>query len=922
MLIFGGFLLINLAIGIVCARNIGSIKEYAIGQRDFSTASIIATIVATSIAGSTFSFNIMGTYEQGIYFIAPALGDGLSLLLIAFVLAPRLKRFFGRVSVADAMGFMYGNKVRIFSAISAIIPAIGTVAIQFTVLAEIVGYFFDLAPLYAVLISAFVVISYASFGGIKAVTFTDIIQFIAFGVFIPLLLFIVWQSITDKSVVTNILEHSDLWQPTQLLNSSNPKLKEFIILCLFFAVPGLDPAFFQRAIIAKNVAQIRVSFATSALICVAIYLTLNFIGLLLYAKGAIISSDNVIPYILAEYTKPGLKIAMGIGLVAMVMSTADSYINAAAVMITNDIAMPLNLSVARYNPLLMCRISSVLVGLFALMLTAYKDSILGMLYLTYGFYMPVVSVPLLFSLFDFKTHARAVLIAMISGALSVVVMKLFVTSIDSTIPSMMVNALCLVLGTHLFPPLGGNTQTTAKIEPSKKHHTYHQMDSLLNQLAAQYEVWSKWLLGIQHNAKHEPHIIAYTGAFCMIFVIISVFSAPESITSRYEVALYNMLYGALCCTTAMIMTPLLPTNYQNKPIFSLLLVTILGYMFIAFPLILILVGNQSTAQLIVFGLGILMIFTLMYWKLAVAVIGTSTALAFYIAITVINAEKLTEYPMESEHWQALYIILCVVIISAIVMYHSHPIRRVSMAFSSHYNISPADSLQYLATRFSQACGVEWHLPSPQATDVTYHRGKSTWCAEENSYIRKMTKLMNQHKTFNGFIDNIVEYVGFASGKTILRKQLTLLTQLVDDGIDSVADINERMGSSLEVNYLDTEESIYVDPVHINTVLRNILTNALHYGTRIMITVDKTANHPKQHNCTVPPKTLITITDNGPGIIRGNEEVIFLPLHRTHTLHPNRGGIGLALSSIIIARHGGYIWAENNSNGGASFNILI
>ena len=45
--------------------------------------------------------------------------------------------FLGSLSVADAMGNLYGRQVRIISAISAIFPAICNVTIQFTVLTSI-----------------------------------------------------------------------------------------------------------------------------------------------------------------------------------------------------------------------------------------------------------------------------------------------------------------------------------------------------------------------------------------------------------------------------------------------------------------------------------------------------------------------------------------------------------------------------------------------------------------------------------------------------------------------------------------------------------------------------------------------------------------------------------------------------------------
>ena len=94
-IIFIGFLLINLAVGIFFGRNIKSIKEYAVGNRDFSAATIAATIAATWIGGGVLSQTITETYKQGLYFIIPALGDSLVLFVVGYFFAPRMAEFLG-----------------------------------------------------------------------------------------------------------------------------------------------------------------------------------------------------------------------------------------------------------------------------------------------------------------------------------------------------------------------------------------------------------------------------------------------------------------------------------------------------------------------------------------------------------------------------------------------------------------------------------------------------------------------------------------------------------------------------------------------------------------------------------------------------------------------------------------------------------
>jgi Na+/proline symporter len=105
------FLVINLVVGIYSGKNIKTIKEYAVGNRNFSTATIAATIIATWISGSDFAVAISETYKEGLWYLVAGAGDIFALLIIAHIFGPRMKEFFGDLSVAESMGNMYGKKL-------------------------------------------------------------------------------------------------------------------------------------------------------------------------------------------------------------------------------------------------------------------------------------------------------------------------------------------------------------------------------------------------------------------------------------------------------------------------------------------------------------------------------------------------------------------------------------------------------------------------------------------------------------------------------------------------------------------------------------------------------------------------------------------------------------------------------------------
>jgi len=67
--IFVGFLVINLIVGLRYGRSVKTIRDYALGGKNFSTATLVATIVATWSSGSLLFIDIENTYNHGLYYL-------------------------------------------------------------------------------------------------------------------------------------------------------------------------------------------------------------------------------------------------------------------------------------------------------------------------------------------------------------------------------------------------------------------------------------------------------------------------------------------------------------------------------------------------------------------------------------------------------------------------------------------------------------------------------------------------------------------------------------------------------------------------------------------------------------------------------------------------------------------------------------
>ena len=61
------FLILTLVVGLGHGQKVKTIKDYALGGRNFSTGALVATIVATQASGSGFFTTLSNTYANAFY---------------------------------------------------------------------------------------------------------------------------------------------------------------------------------------------------------------------------------------------------------------------------------------------------------------------------------------------------------------------------------------------------------------------------------------------------------------------------------------------------------------------------------------------------------------------------------------------------------------------------------------------------------------------------------------------------------------------------------------------------------------------------------------------------------------------------------------------------------------------------------------
>lgn len=449
-------LLVNIVTGILKGTNVRSIKDFALGNRDFSTVTLVCTIIATWISGEAFFTVIAGSYSDGLYFVfARSFGNFLVLFLIGLFFIPRMAEFLGNLYIAEAMGNMYGKNVKLVSSVAGCIGVAGVIAAQFKIAGIIFEYSLGLSSIQGILIGAAIVTIYSALGGIKSVSFTDVVQLFMFGTIIPTITMFIYSALDNTHYLATAVENVSVFEFSKIFNFNSEKSLYYVFFFLWVAIPGFDPTIFQRISMAKDIYQARKSFLIASIVVLFLFLMISWIGMVASAIYPDLPTSEIVKHIIDNHTHTGFKGLVLAGVLAMMMSTADSYINSTSILFTHDFCNSVGIKVR--DELTTSRLISFVLGISSLFLAIYSTDLLQLIITTTSFYMPIVTVPFMLSIIGFRSSGKSVLVGMFAGIITVIFWEIFLrgNTVDSAIPGMIANVLALFLSHYILKEPGG-----------------------------------------------------------------------------------------------------------------------------------------------------------------------------------------------------------------------------------------------------------------------------------------------------------------------------------------------------------------------------------------------------------------------------------------------------------------------------------
>lgn len=375
-----GFLLVFLVIGLRQANAITTFEQFALSRGQFGEFTLTCTIVASFVGGGAVIGTIEKAYASGFYPLFALTGFILQLLLVAVIFPRALPQLGQVVTLGDVLSTYYGEWARKLVSLLWLVFSFGVLAVQMKAMGEIVHGVSQLNLVLGVLVGGGVVVAYCMLGGIRAVIYTDVIQFVAMFLVLPLSLYYLISHVVGIDAFAETALYALYQQPKSW--------DKVALLSAFIGFLGGDafiPPVIQRVLVARNVRQLQRTYNLGAVGALMIITVATLIGI---ALSNIASSTDVGVMTLFFATLQGwMKILAMLGLFAVVISSADTYLNATTVVVVKDLLNTQSLK--------LCRSVTVLIGVVEILVALLVPNLFDILLFVYKFWGPIVVVPVL-----------------------------------------------------------------------------------------------------------------------------------------------------------------------------------------------------------------------------------------------------------------------------------------------------------------------------------------------------------------------------------------------------------------------------------------------------------------------------------------------------------------------------------------------
>ncbi len=587
--VVGAFLLITMVVGLYSGRGIKTIKEYALGDGKFSTFTLVLTFLATYIGGGA----IIGTTNEifliGLLPIVSYFGAIIQHLILAYIISPKIIHFNKCLTMGDLINKLYGKKYQLLIGALSLVTVIFSLSIQLFMLGKVFNVFLGINIFHGIILSGLFLGTYSALGGMKAVAITDVIQFLILIIVLPLIAGLLLKNVGGyKNLILNL--------PKEKLDIFNNKyfFKYFTFFLMVGIFPRLliSPPTFHRMLLSKNKNQLKNQFLVSSVIDPVVRITIMIIGLSAIVLYPNVNSKEVIPSIINNLFSDGIAKGLAIsGIIAIIMSTADSYLHSGGLVLSNDIILNLfKLKNNNKKQLFLAKISTVFVAIVAIIIANEIHN--GWNFRSVNIWRSKISAPvLLFPIFigilGIKTDKKSFLVSIFFGVVSSLISHYYLIQSMKTlsVPIGILSSTISYLLTHLFINKGikllkrekDNSKTTEKPWEPSLEKTFNWIYSFIPTPRKIFDFSRESVI------KHGTFNVIF-GIYCCVNFTLAYFMWDHEVKETYDFMIYLRLIGGTMAGLCIVkdqwkefLKPYFPLFWHATLLFCLPFVTTLMF---------------------------------------------------------------------------------------------------------------------------------------------------------------------------------------------------------------------------------------------------------------------------------------------------------------------------------------------------------
>ena len=409
---------------------------------------LVGTLLATWMgSGSLFSGAGLG-YRNGLAGLWSSGGAWLGIALIYFI-SKRIRNF-GKVTVPDIFEARYGQLAAVLATITTVVAYTTIVSYQFRGGGKVLSMVSDgmVSLETGIIITAVFAISYTVLAGMFSVVYTDVVNGVLMTIGTIGALIFLYFKIGGLTEIITVAESAGKWQwfgnwaAERTGDISGP------IIAISFFVPTMlllmgDANMYQRIFSARDGGSAKKAVFFWIIGVVVLESVISMLGL----TGAVAATKGIIPDLVAEaqvgLTDPGallearqsgsesvipaiaryagLPLILGLLLVstmmAIIVSTADSFLLIPATNLTRDVYLRyINTTATEKQILLISRGLVLILGLIAFLLVSQFKTVLNAAFTAYNIYGTSITPALLAAFLWKRATKEGAVASIITGA--------------------------------------------------------------------------------------------------------------------------------------------------------------------------------------------------------------------------------------------------------------------------------------------------------------------------------------------------------------------------------------------------------------------------------------------------------------------------------------------------------------------------